>query len=226
MKYAGILIIISTLLLSLSLPYFEVVKKVYYTETVEVASKNDALYTLPQTNPLPGYAINSKYGMRKHPVDNVYKLHAGCDQACPVGTEIQAQGNGKVTRVEYKKGGYGTNITISHGLDADENVVTVRYAHLSKVFVETGQFVKQGDIVALTGNTGKSTGPHLHYEYRLNGVAQNPENHIDYQKESVSIHNKADGKQQMFEDGYCELYQLSADDSIATSSRMWGKYSD
>lgn len=222
MKYAASITIISLLLLSFNIPLFETVRTVYLKETVEVATPNDALYTLPQGNPLPGYTINSKFGMRKHPVWGVMKMHTGVDQACPVGTNLYAMGNGKITRIEYKKGGYGTNIDVTHGLGADgKSIVSVRYAHLSEILVKVGQFVKQGELIARTGNTGTSTGSHLHFEYRLNGHPKNPIKHVDFTDENGGLLKDTIINVSMFEREYFKLYQLSKDDTLAASNGLW-----
>lgn len=221
MKYAGFTLFFLLLLSSLGMSVVENVRTIYLTETIEVYSDNEALYTLPQTNPLPGYPINSKYGMRVHPISRQRKMHTGVDQACPIGTEIKAQGNGKVTRVQFRTKGYGNNIEVCHGLDEDGNLVSVRYAHLSKIKVKVGQFVKQGEVLAETGNSGTSTGPHLHYEYRLNSSPKNPSNYVDFKNKNVGLSADTIATVEMFEREYSELQELSRDDTIPSGTRMW-----
>lgn len=220
MKYA-ILALISLFLLSLTIPAFETVRTVYLTELV--STPNDALYTLPQGNPLPGYVINSGYGMRMHPKHHTMCLHSGVDQACPIGTKVKAQGNGKVIKIEYVNSGYGNNITINHGLDeSGKNVVSVKYAHLSKILVNVGEFVKQGDLLALTGNSGSSTGPHLHTEYRVNDIPKNPVNYVDFKDENHRLHQDSIIAIQMFERKYEKFHQLSKNEIISASNGLWG----
>jgi murein DD-endopeptidase MepM/ murein hydrolase activator NlpD len=90
------------------------------------------------------------------------------DFSAPIGTPVYATGDGTVTHASWESA-YGNLIEINHGYN-----YTTRYAHLSQIEVKPGQAVKRGDLIGKVGNTGKSTGPHLHYEVRLRGVAQNP----------------------------------------------------
>ncbi len=99
--------------------------------------------------------------------------HEGIDIAASVGTMIYASDNGVVTYSEYHNGGYGYMITIDHG-----NGYTTSYAHCSKLLVPEGAVVAKGDAIAKVGNTGRSTGPHLHFEIRKNDAAQNPLNYL------------------------------------------------
>ena len=98
--------------------------------------------------------------------------HTGLDIAAPTGTKIKAAAGGTVTFSGYK-GSYGYMIVINHG-----NGIETYYAHCSKLYYTAGQQVNQGDIIAAVGNTGNSTGPHLHLEIRINGVAYNPQNYL------------------------------------------------
>lgn len=122
--------------------------------------------------PLSGGRQTSRFGRRKAPKRGASTNHKGIDWATPTGTAIMASSNGKVTRAGWL-GSYGYVIYISHP-DGKET----RYAHLSKVLVSPGQSVKQGQKIALSGNTGRSTGPHLHFELRVNGTPVNPYNYI------------------------------------------------
>ncbi len=115
--------------------------------------------------------ISSKFNLkRKHPVLNRIRAHKGVDYAAPSGTPVKTAGNGKVV-FAGRKGGYGNTVIIQHG----ERYSTL-YAHLSKYRggIKRGKRVKQGDIIAYVGKTGLATGPHLHYEFRVNGVHRNP----------------------------------------------------
>ena len=98
--------------------------------------------------------------------------HTGLDIAASTGTKIKACAGGTVTFSGYK-GSYGYMIVVNHG-----NGVETYYGHCSKLYVKAGQQVNQGDVIAAVGNTGNSTGPHLHLEIRLNGVAYNPQNYL------------------------------------------------
>ncbi len=101
------------------------------------------------------------------------RQHAGVDLAAKIGTPIYAADNGVVTVSEQKNNGYGKRITIDH-----KNGFITTYAHCSELLVKVGDVVKKGDLIARVGNTGRSTGPHLHFEIRLNGVAKNPYDYI------------------------------------------------
>lgn len=116
----------------------------------------------------------SGYGRRVDPIYGTLKMHEGMDFSCDVGTPVYATGDGTVISSGWESG-FGNLVEIDHGYG-----YVTRYAHLSKSNVRTGQRVKRGDQIALSGNTGKSTGPHVHYEVRLRGVAQNPVNYYFY----------------------------------------------
>ena len=107
---------------------------------------------------------------RKHPVLKTSRPHRGVDYAAPTGTPILATGNGKVEFIG-NKGGYGRVIILSHG-----GKYTTLYAHMSKFKsgLKRGQRVKQGQVIGYIGMSGLATGPHLHYEFRINGVHHNP----------------------------------------------------
>ncbi|MFS8607187.1 MAG: peptidoglycan DD-metalloendopeptidase family protein [Gammaproteobacteria bacterium] len=114
--------------------------------------------------------ISSNFDLkRRHPVLNTIRAHRGVDYAAPTGTPVRAAGDGKIT-FRGKNGGYGNVVMIEHG----GNITTV-YAHLSRFSQhKVGSRVKQGDVIGYVGATGLATGPHLHYEYRVNGVHRNP----------------------------------------------------
>ncbi len=117
--------------------------------------------------PLKG-RITSLFGPRIHPIYGTPDFHTGIDFGVPVGTEVHAAAAGKVT-FAGRQGGYGLLVVIDHG-----NGLSTYYAHLSEILVEVGQFVEQGQVIALSGNTGLSTGPHLHFEIRLHGKPVDP----------------------------------------------------
>lgn len=113
--------------------------------------------------------INNEYGFRRNPFGGrTYEFHAGMDIDGERGDIVVAPGNGIVREAGYK-GGYGNMIEIDHG-----NGLTTRYGHLSKIEVESGATVTRGAMIGLVGSTGRSTGPHLHYELRVNDRPVNP----------------------------------------------------
>jgi len=103
-----------------------------------------------------------------HPILKIRRMHTGIDILSNLRTPVHVTGDGKIQSVGYR-GGYGLTVQVDHGFG-----YSTLYAHLSKVLVKKGQKVKRGDIIAKTGNSGLSTGPHLHYEVRHNGKALNP----------------------------------------------------
>jgi murein DD-endopeptidase MepM/ murein hydrolase activator NlpD len=123
---------------------------------------------LPFGNPSPGSNITSRFGNRTDPFLGRLALHAGIDFRASTGTQIRSSGAGTVT-VAGRNGGYGNMVEIDHG-----DGLTTRYAHLSRVLVKVGDHVEASDPVGLSGTTGRSTGPHLHYEVRRNGKAIDP----------------------------------------------------
>ena len=126
--------------------------------------------------PVPGYTtITSKYGMRVHPITGQYKLHTGVDIGAPRGANFIAANDGVVVKAEYNSA-YGNMVIIDHG-----GGISTLYAHGDKILVEVGQTVKRGESVLVVGSTGYSTGPHAHFEVRINGVVTNPMPYITNQ---------------------------------------------
>lgn len=123
---------------------------------------------LPISIPAPSADITSTFGNRQDPFLGRPAFHAGIDFRTPTGTPIHAAGAGVVVSAG-RNGGYGNMVEIDHG-----NGITTRYAHLSRVLVDDGDKVKAGAVIGKAGSTGRSTGPHLHYEIRRNGNAVNP----------------------------------------------------
>lgn len=113
----------------------------------------------------------SGYGWRSDPFTKARKKHNGMDFTAPTGTPIYATGNGKVKRADNTASGFGEHIEIDHGYG-----YKTLYAHLSKYNVKRGQYVNRGDLIGFVGNTGRSVGPHLHYEVHKNGKPINPIN--------------------------------------------------
>ncbi|ABC64558.1 M23 family metallopeptidase [Erythrobacter litoralis] len=131
--------------------------------------------SIPSRMPLEGASLTSGYGMRTHPVLGGRRSHKGVDLAAPTGTPVYATGDGLVEMAQWFSS-YGKYIQIGHGNDLE-----TRFAHLSRIVVDKGEFVQKGDLIGYVGSTGRSTGPHLHYEVRVGGVAVNP---IPYMVES------------------------------------------
>ncbi|MCC7231880.1 MAG: peptidoglycan DD-metalloendopeptidase family protein [Bacteroidia bacterium] len=139
-----------------------------------VKNKANMLSSIPAIMPVASKDLThvaSGYGMRVHPIYKTVKMHTGMDFTAPTGTEIYATGNGVVATVEYDGRGYGNNVIINHGYG-----YSTLYGHMSRIAVKPGQKIKRGDLVGYVGNTGTSTGPHLHYEVRKNGNPVNPVN--------------------------------------------------
>lgn len=124
---------------------------------------------VPTQQPVVDGSLGSGFGWRIDPFTGAMALHTGLDFQAEPGTPIVAAAGGVVVTQEYHPG-YGNMIEIDHGKD-----LLTRYAHASKVYVKKGDLVKRGQKIAAVGNTGRSTGAHLHFEVRVQGVAQNPQ---------------------------------------------------
>ena len=140
--------------------------------------------------PVPGYStITSQYGMRVHPITGAYKLHTGVDISAPIGASFIAAANGIVTKATYNFA-YGNMVIIDHG-----GGVQTLYAHGSEIMVQLGQTVSAGTEVLKVGSTGYSTGPHAHFEIRINGQTINPLNILlDDENNSLGMMNN-DGEE-------------------------------
>ncbi len=147
-----------------------------YDELTKLAkAKNVMLMSIPAIQPVSNKNLKrvaSGFGYRIDPIYRTGKFHAGMDFTAPVGTPVTSTGDGVVELIESKQWGYGNCIIINHGYG-----YRTRYAHLSKFKVKRGQKVTRGQVIALVGNTGKSTGPHLHYEVLKNKQPVNPANY-------------------------------------------------
>jgi murein DD-endopeptidase MepM/ murein hydrolase activator NlpD len=124
---------------------------------------------LPTSLPIDAQWNASAYGWRVDPFTGERALHEGVDFVAPTGTNVAAAAAGVVVSAE-RHPQYGNFVEIDHGND-----LTTRYAHASKILVKPGQLVKRGQTIAEVGSTGRSTGPHLHFEVRIRGLAQNPD---------------------------------------------------
>lgn len=131
--------------------------------------------SVPSRMPLADATLTSNFGMRTHPVLGGRRAHKGIDLAAPTGTPVYATADGLVQMAQWYSS-YGNYIQIGHG-----NEMETRYAHLSRIVAVEGNWVKKGDLIGYVGSTGRSTGPHLHYEVRIAGQAVNP---IPYMVES------------------------------------------
>jgi murein DD-endopeptidase MepM/ murein hydrolase activator NlpD len=134
--------------------YFEILKK--------------RLLSVPLSGPMNTYYVTSGYGYRKDPYTKRRAFHKGIDLGAPWGTEIMTTAVGKVSFVG-RYGSYGKSVFVDHGYG-----IETRYAHLSKILVEEGQSLLLGDTIGKIGNTGRSTGKHLHYEIKINKKSMNP----------------------------------------------------
>ena len=145
-----------------------------YDDIVELAKSQELrMENLPAIQPVLNKDLTrvaSGYGWRVDPIYHTKRFHAGMDFTAPTGTDVYATGNATVGFVGWRQG-YGNCVILNHGWNYE-----TLYAHLSKALVYVGQRVHRGDIIALVGNTGKSTGPHLHYEVRFKGQPLDPRN--------------------------------------------------
>ncbi len=133
--------------------------------------QKDLLASSPAIWPARGW-VTSDFGIRLDPYTAERVMHRGLDIANAPGTPVVATADGEVI-FDGTEGGYGNVLVLDHG-----NGVRTRYGHLSRIFVKLGDHVKRGQKVAAIGNTGRSTGPHLHYEVRINGIPENPRRFI------------------------------------------------
>ena len=143
----------------------------YETIYDRVKSDINRIRHIPSIRPVSGGFLNSSFGYRQDPIDNIRRFHQGQDITVPSGAPIFSPADGVVKRAYYI-GGFGNHIKLKH-----TSGYSTTYAHLSKIFVRHGQKIKRGDIIGETGNTGRSTAPHLHYEVHYRGTPKNP---LDY----------------------------------------------
>jgi len=137
-------------------------KGAYYT------MKGDSLRRAFLASPVPYSRRTSGFGMRQHPILHTQRAHTGVDYAAPTGTPVMSVADGVVVESSYQ-GAYGNMVVVQH----NGQQATV-YAHLSRMQVKRGQSIKQGDVIGAVGTTGLSTGPHLHFEFRVNGRHVDP----------------------------------------------------
>ena len=137
--------------------------------------KQELLASIPSIQPIPNdkTQISSGFGERLHPILKINKMHEGLDFTAAVGTEVHATGDGKVTFADYSTNGFGVHVIIDHGFGYE-----TLYGHLMEVKVRAGQRVKRGDVIGLSGNTGLSAAPHLHYEVHRSQTPVDPVNYL------------------------------------------------
>ncbi len=138
------------------------------SEVTYLAHMVDGLHEVPISHPMPFGRFTSGFGRRVDPFRRSLATHTGIDYAGPIGSEAKVTAGGQVVYASYN-GAYGRMIDVDHG-----NGFVTRYGHLSKILVRRGMQVKKGQVIGIQGSTGRSTGNHLHYEIRYNGVAINP----------------------------------------------------
>ncbi|MFA0570411.1 M23 family metallopeptidase [Vibrio gallaecicus] len=136
---------------------------------------------IPNDSPMAYQRISSSYGRRTNPITGKRHTHTGIDLTCKRGEEILAPADGVVETVRPSKKGFGNFLTMRHSFGFMSS-----YAHLQKFNVRSGQFVSKGDVIAKCGNSGNSTGPHLHYEVRFLGRSLNPQYLMDWTPENFN----------------------------------------
>lgn len=136
-----------------------------------LSERQSLLNSTPNIRPANGW-ITSRFGYRVHPITGKTALHAGLDIAAATGAPVYAPADGVVVFAAYDEY-YGKLVTIDHGFG-----VTTRFGHLSQMYVQAGQRLNKWDVIGAVGSTGRSTGPHLHYEVRVNSTAVDPANYI------------------------------------------------
>lgn len=135
-------------------------------------NKQKLLAAIPAIQPVSNKTLSriaSGFGTRIDPVYKVAKFHAGLDFAAPQGTPIYATADGRVTEADFNAGGYGNHVVINHGYGYE-----TLYGHMYRIKARVGQIVKRGEVIGYVGSTGKSTGPHCHYEVHKNGQPIDP----------------------------------------------------
>ncbi len=150
-----------------------------YDEVEAVSGKaGDMASCIPAIPPvLPDeskYRVSSKFGYRTDPINGGSKMHTGFDFSCKPGNPVYATGDGVVETVRYELFGYGNSVLVDHGFG-----YKTRYAHLKSAYVTEGMKVRRGECIGESGNSGRSTGPHLHYEVMYKGKYVNPYNYFD-----------------------------------------------
>ena len=157
------------------------------TQRVDTAAINSAVRAtlfqlIPNGAPTPNIQLTSGFGTRVHPITKKRKRHDGLDFAAKIGTPIYAPADAVIERARNSNYGYGNQLTLNHTMGFIST-----YSHMSKFKVKQGEFVKKGQLIGLTGNSGLSTGPHLHYEIRFLGKPLNPRPFVKWDIENFDV---------------------------------------
>jgi murein DD-endopeptidase MepM/ murein hydrolase activator NlpD len=162
----------STAIENSSKEWYTIQGRLFYFLLNERFSSTERAFFLDATlrMPLDHAVLTSGYGMRISPISGNWKFHKGIDLAAPVGTPVYACKGGKAVSCIRGDPTFGNYIILRH-----DNGMTSVYAHLSKILISNGSMVQKGDRIGLVGKTGAATGPHLHFEIRVNGVSKDPE---------------------------------------------------
>lgn len=152
----------------------KLVKQSAWTLYTDLLEKKELLNNTPSLKPVQGW-LSSGFGYRNEGIftDHGHHFHKGVDFAANEGSPVVSSADGTVTFTGYDENGFGNLVIVDHGYG-----LKTYYAHLSAIEAKMGASVKKGETIARVGNTGKSTGPHLHYEVRIFGIPVNPENYI------------------------------------------------
>lgn len=162
---------------------------VFFDTKLNSKDKDFILKSIPNSSPLKEIFVTSNFGNRIHPILNVYKFHTGIDLRAEIGTNVYSTADGVVLKIQnFDNGGYGKYIIISHNFGFQ-----TLFAHLDNTFVEEGDFIRKGTIIGSSGNTGRSNGPHLHYEIQYLQKPIDPLSFLYWNKKTFnSIFNKED----------------------------------
>ena len=146
----------------------DIISNDIFEKATHFETLRERFLSVPLSGPMDRYYVTSGYGYRKDPYTKRRAFHKGIDLGAPWGTEIKTTAAGKVSFVG-RYGSYGKSVFVDHGFG-----IETRYAHLSKIFVKEGEELSLGDALGKIGNTGRSTGKHLHYEIKIKNKARNP----------------------------------------------------
>ncbi|MDG3088062.1 M23 family metallopeptidase [Vibrio hannami] len=156
---------------------------------INTVVRQHILQIIPSGSPVNKARISSPFGMRTHPVTKKRIMHRGLDFAVNTGTPIYAPADGVIEVTRKSNQGSGNYLRVSHAYG-----ITSSYSHLKSFKVQNGDFVKKGDLIAISGNTGMSAGPHLHYEVRFVGRALDPKPFVNWSMENFeSVFNVSKG---------------------------------
>lgn len=159
---------------------------------VDSAVRATMFRMIPNDSPLDYNRISSSYGRRTNPITGKRHTHTGIDLTCDRGTPIVAPADGVIETVRPSKKGFGNFLTLRHSFG-----FMTSYAHLQQFKVKSGQFVSKGEVIATCGNSGNSTGPHLHYEVRFLGRSLNPQYTMDWTPDNFNYLFEKEKKSQM-----------------------------